>query len=441
MRAGILGPSDMVLSIRTLIDREFEQKITAVPFPYHQPSEATSLINENMDRVDVWVLSGPGLYPFVEKSDSKQPFYYLTADNFSLLQTLMNISYNDGKSIERVSIDFLNPLTVAETYDNLGLPVSDVMVKEYSGEIPLKDYLIFHKKLYEEDQVDICITALRFVYDELIKQDIPAYRILPTRTNIRDRLQDALQDWNLAHSIDSQIAVVLIKVKKHLEHLHYQENNYATERLNIKLEELIIEFSEKISGSFIPVGTDTFLIFSTRGPINEETKAIQELLTKCAFLIDLPANIGIGYGKSAHQAETSARLALTRSQNNGFFSAHSFDASNNSEELLQDPEYLNFENIKVPDHILNKLKHLGVPLLTFRKMIYLQRYINVYESGITALTVSKWLQMTERNARRILSELTDSGVASIAGTIPAETKGRPRNVYLINIDEERSESR
>ncbi|SDI17017.1 hypothetical protein [Alteribacillus bidgolensis] len=431
MRAGIVGPQDIVDSIIKIINDEFKQTILAVPFIYKKPSETTSIINDNYEYVDVWIFSGPGLYPFAEESKSKQPFFYLLTDGFSLIKTLMEIGYNDQKNLSRLSIDFLTEKNVIETYKDLGLPTDHLGIKEYSSSTPLEEYLLFHENMYQSNKVDICVTALRFIYEELKRKNIPVYRILPSRTNIRENLQAALQKWDADHSKKSQIAILFIKVKKKKKQMNYQEMNYDTNRLELKLEDLVLSFAEDISGSFVPVGMGTFIAFSTRGSLSEKQYRIEELLNKCALLINLPMNIGIGYGESTLNAEENARSALYYSQNYGPFSAFIVDSNGRVDGPLNNPEDLIFEEKSTNEDIMKKLRKCNVTLSTFHKIMTLQKQLN--NESITSLDISTWMQMTERNARRILSELVEAELALVIGSEPSEKKGRPRNKYRLNL--------
>lgn len=428
MRAGIVGPADMVDFICE-IAHEFNQTITTVPFKYKEPKDTTEIINNNRELVDVWIFAGPGIYPFAQKSRSNQLFFYLKMDGFSLTKTLMEIGYKDGKSLNMMSIDFLTDKDVQETYKDLGIPYQNVSIKEYSPETPLEDYLTFHETLYMNRKADTCVTALHFIYEGLKKRGIPVYRILPTRANIRDTLKTAYQKWETYHSRQSQISIVFIKIDKEM---NKEKPSYDMNRLDLEMQELILDFAEDVSGSFVQMGVGAFIIFTTRGALNGKRQQIGDLLDKCELFSAVPANIGIGYGESALAAEENARLALYYGQNYGPFCAFLVDANGVIEGPLNEQKEIRTTEASIGEETVKKLKSCGVSTTTFRKIVSLQKQME--NQSVTALDVSTWLKMTQRNARRILMGLVGGELASVIGTEAADIKGRPRNIYRITVE-------
>ncbi|MGG3625278.1 hypothetical protein ABES25_17195 [Bacillus gobiensis] len=428
MRAGIVGPADMVEFICEIAN-ESNQTISTVPFVYREPKDTTEIINNNHELVDVWIFSGPGIFPFAKKSRSNQLFFYLKMDGFSLTKTMMEIGYKNGKSLNMMSIDFLTDKDVKETYKDLGIPFRNVSIKAYSPESPLEDYLTFHESLYVNRKTDTCVTALHFIYEELKKKGIPVYRILPTRSNIRETLRTAYQKWETHHSRQSQIAIVFIKIDKET---NKEKPSYDMNRLDLEMQEFILDFAEDVSGSFVQMGVGTFIIFTTRGALNEKRKEIGMLLDKCELFSDVPANIGIGYGESALAAEENARLALYYGQNYGPFCAFLVDANRVIEGPLNEQKKLGITEASIEEETARKLKRCGVSASTFRKIVSLQKQME--NQSVTALDVSTWLKMTQRNARRILMGLVNGELASVIGTEATDLKGRPRNIYRITVE-------
>lgn len=94
--------------------------------------------------------------------------------------------------------------------------------------------------------------------------------------------------------------------------------SYQVYRLNLKLQEAIIQYSEAIFGSLLPIGMGNFIIFSTRGSLEDNTVYHPTLLLDNLRLItDQKVNIGIGYGQNVLTAEQNARLGLTQAKKQG----------------------------------------------------------------------------------------------------------------------------
>ncbi|MFK2825762.1 hypothetical protein QYG89_08770 [Bacillus sp. B190/17] len=430
-RAGIVGPSDSVHLISD-IAKEYNDRLLPVPFIYQNTEEATEILKQNQNQADLWVFAGPALYSPSQKSGAKQPFFYLHLDGASLTKTLVEIGYKDKKKLDRVSIDMLTERDVYETYRDLGIPSEEVYVHEYSHDTPITDLLTFHQKLFHEGKVDICITCLYSIYEHLRSEGIPAYWVTPTRSNIRETLTTAAQQWETMHFKQSQITALLIKVEIMEKKADYQMVSYDQHRLNLEMQSAVLSFSESISGSFMPLGIGTFIIFSTRGSLQDSRQQIGALLEKMALITELPSNIGIGYGDTALVAEENARLALNHAQNYDAFCAFLVDNNGTIEGPLKEQESISFGYRTENKEISEKLTKCGVTITTFNKILSVQKRTGNH--SITAANIAEWLKMTPRNARRILNSLVEHGIAEIIGEEAPTSKGRPRKIYRVSMD-------
>ncbi|WP_408008571.1 hypothetical protein ACJROX_28665 [Pseudalkalibacillus sp. A8] len=425
-KAGIIGPIDSV-NLISEIAHEYIEKLQIVPFIYENPEEATGIIQKNQNGVDLWILAGPALFNSVKESGTTQPYFLLTMDGASLTKTMVEIGCTDKKSFERVSIDMLKERDVYETYRDLGISTKEVHVHEYTNETPLEDLLSFHQKLFKEGKVEICITCLRSIHDRLRAHNIPAYWVTPTRSNIRETLSTALQQWETMHFKQSQITAIILKVQG--MELRDNYNSYDLHRSNLQIQSAMLNFSESISGSFVNIGTGIFVVFSTRGSLKETENTINTLLEKIAVITDLPSNIGIGYGDTALAAEDNARLALNHAQNFDSFSAFLVDDRGMIEGPLKDQESISFGYRTENKEVSQKLKNSGITITTFNKVLSIQKRVG--NGSITAANIAEWLKMTPRNARRILNGLVEQGIAEIIGEEAPTTKGRPRKIYRV----------
>ncbi|MEH7309087.1 hypothetical protein [Neobacillus drentensis] len=428
-RAGIIGPNDSVQLI-TEIANEYRDRLQPVPYIYQLPEEATNIVLNNQDVIDLWILAGPALFNPFQKSAVKQPFFLLQLDGASLTKTLVDIGYNDQRSLERISIDTLSERDVYETYRDLGIPSDQIYVHEYTNETPLENLLAFHQKLIQDGKVDISITSLRSIYDQLSSQNITTYWVAPTRSNIRRTLSSAVQQWETIHFKQSQIAAILVKVQGMEKKADHNMVSYDIHRLSLEIQAAILNFAESISGSFVTIGIGIFVIFSTRGSLEEPENSVTSLLERLALIADLPSNIGIGYGDTALTAEENARLALNHAQNYDSFCAFLVDHNGTIEGPLKEQETISFQYRTENKEISEKLKHSGITITTFNKILSVQNRMG--NGSITSTQVAEWLKMTPRNARRILTGLVEEGMAEIIGDEAPSSKGRPRKIYRVS---------
>lgn len=426
--AGIVGPKDSVDLICEILD-EYTDKVHALPFLYRNADESIEVVRSNLDVVDIWIFSGLNPYTLVKQHFPNLLLFYPELNGSSLMKVMVQAKHRDGKQVERISVDLLTERDVYETFDDLGLQFDRVYVNEYQGYAQAEDYVSFHRDLFRAGKVDISITCLRSVYEALLALDIPAYRIQPTKTEIRKTIRLALQEWETQHYRQSQIAAILVKTGD-LENINDQHKlPYDIHRMNSALQSAIVDYAETILGSFVPLGPGEFMIFSTRGAIAQDESRGGVLLEKLMFVTNLISNIGIGYGETALAAEANARLALNRAQNYHEFCTFLVDSNGVIEGPLQDAQSISFGFRTENRDIHQKLNQAGVSIATFNKMLSVQR--NAANHSMSAADVAGWLKMTERNARRVLNSLVDRGLAQIVGEEAPSSRGRPRKIYRL----------
>ena len=288
--------------------------------------------------------------------------------------------------------------------------------------------LTFHKDLYNQQKVDVCLTCLYAIYEQLSNDNIPAYWIRPTRTNIRETLLIVKQYWETKYFKESQISVILVEMDKMTSN-NSLTLSYEQHRLQLQIQSAIINFAESISGSFVHVGAGTFMIFSTRGSVQNSKGHVMNLLEKTALITDLSMNIGIGYGETALAAEENARIALHHAQNYSTYSAFLVDDNDLIEGPLTEEESISYRYRNEDKEMSEKLKQCGVTITTFNKILSVQKRAGNH--SINAATLAEWLKMTPRNARRILNNLVEQGIAEIIGEEAPTSKGRPRTIYRV----------
>ncbi|WP_102349648.1 hypothetical protein [Bacillus sp. Marseille-P3661] len=427
-RLGIVGPEDSVKLILDVAD-EFSDIIN-IPFVYKRFEESREIVNKAKDEVDVWLFSGQAPYAFAEEYLINQNGFYPPLNGSSLSKVLLDISYKDKKSLNKLSIDTIPQNEVLETFTELGLNTGELQLLPYKGYKPKDELVDFHYQLYKKGIVESCITYIRSVYETLNNMNVPVYRIKPTRMVIRETISIASQKSEMLHFKSSQISVLILQIYDMNNLIGENSVSFDAYRLNLKLQDIIIEFTESISGSFIQLGNDKFIIFSTRGALeSQNNNEIFTLLEKVILITTLTANIGIGYGKTVFGAEQNAYLALNHAKNNGKNIAMLANENGVIEGPLQKQNSLSFSYRSEDLELIEKLKNAGVNISTFNKILSIQD--NLGQGSINSTNLAKWLDMTQRNARRILSDLEKHNLAKIVGIETSSTRGRPSKIYRV----------
>ncbi|MBM7714701.1 hypothetical protein JOC94_001673 [Bacillus thermophilus] len=428
-RIGIVGPQDSVDLILE-VAQEFHDRITQVPFVYTHSEEAKDIVLDHKDKIDVWFFSGQAPYAIAEPYIKSKSGFYPSLTGFSLTKVLLDISYRDQKSLDRLSFDTIPASEVMETFSELHLQTKSLELFPYSGYKPSEELFQYHYDLYKQNKVDCCITGIHSVYKKLNELGVPSYRLIPTKMDIRDKMLIATQRSEIMQFQSSQISILILQIHE-MSHLISKSNvSFDAHRLSLKLQEIVIEFAEKIQGSFIQQGIEKFIIFSTRGTLEDQSnQSIFDLLEKIKLITNLPANLGIGYGITVVDAEQNAYLALNHANQYDKNTIMLVDEKGVVNGPLFDKNSISFTRRIHDSEVVDKLQLAGVNVSTYTKVLAVQEKLR--NGSLSAHELAKWLGMTQRNARRILSDLEKHGLAQIVGEEVPGTRGRPRRIFKV----------
>lgn len=428
---GVIGPQDSVNAILK-IGKEFENEITLIPFVYDHLDEVVELMKENFTKVDVWLFSGQA--PYAVAKESLPPFngFYPSLNGFSLTKVLLDISYKDHKNLEQISFDTIPAKEVIETFEELEINVQNLKLLPYSGYKPIDELVNFHYQLYKDNKVHSCITGIRSVYEKLRELKVPAYRLKPTKKEIRETILLASQKGEIIRFQSSQVSIIILQITDMHKVISKNRVSFEAHRLSLTLQEIVINFAENIQGSFIQQGLDKFIIYTTRGTLEtNNNEEVFDLLEKINMVTDLSANIGIGYGITVLEAEQNAHIALNHANEHDKNTIMLADESGLIKGPLHHETSISFNRRTIDPEVLKKLQRASVNVSTYNKVLAIQEKLR--KNAISANELAKWLGMTSRNARRILSDLEKEGLAEVIGEETPGARGRPRRLFKIGI--------
>src|SRR5699024_6848192 len=260
------------------------------------------------------------------------------------------------------------------------------------------------------------------VYNQLKALDVPVYRVTPTKLSIKQTVNESCKQKETNYFRQSQIATIIIQTYDSEKII--QDNKLLTHnhRLNLKLQELIIDFSETLLGSYIYLSDGRFIIFSTRGLIEKyKDSTITTLLDKASLITNIKTNMGIGYGKTATEAEKNAYTAFLHARDYEMNCSMLVDEFGNIVGTLKEKESINYNTRNEKKILVEQLKKAGVNISTFNKIIYVQN--NYCNHTISSTEIAELLHMSQRNARRILSSLEKVNLAKRVGKESPIQKG------------------
>src|SRR5205085_9151790 len=110
----------------------------------------------------------------------------------------------------RVSVDILLRADVAEALTDLGIPVSDVHVREEPANAAT--LATFHERLWRRGVTTLALTCLDSVARRLAALEVPVVTVRPTASAIRSALRTATLLGAQRRLDEGQLAIAVVEV-------------------------------------------------------------------------------------------------------------------------------------------------------------------------------------------------------------------------------------
>ncbi|WP_261130924.1 hypothetical protein [Bacillus sp. Marseille-Q3570] len=431
IQLGILGPEDSIERIKQFAEQMNDFDIAY--FPYTHASESEELIKGNEKQIDHWFLSGPALYRYLirnrllEEENTSYPDLYGSSLMGSIVEALTTME----DRIQRVSLDTIRDPELESVKNDFNL--SNIEFFLYQGEefLPATEVIEYHESLYKKGKTDAVLTCIKTVYLSMKEKGIPCFRVIPSRLGIELELRFIKEHAQANWYRKSSLGIVGVEAGLPKEQQDNQSYSYKMKQQILDLKRLMLDYSEKVQGSFVEVGDALYFIYTTRGELELKAREINpsQVVNDFEKQTGLALNLGVGYGMTAWEAEQNVRHALQLSREEG---KQTVVVVNEEKEvtLHQHSEKLTYQQRFSGENWERKLKDAKISPAMISKIASYYRY---YEKDfVTAKEIAQWLKSTDRNARRILTELERLDLATIKGEEQGG-RGRPRKVYKLEI--------
>jgi GGDEF domain-containing protein len=433
IRIGIIGPSDIVQAVMD-VGQEFSG-VSLDPLIYQNEEEAPDLAKVFEERGDVIIFTGPIPFHLVRKRlKTRFPMLYVPNTSEALISCLFKAACRDGNNIERASVDYLSPRTVSEGYAALGYSAHQVIVEEGRGFPPTDEIVSFHKGLFQQGKVDIIITGIRSAYDRLRALGLPAYRLKPTKAAIRETFQLAILEAKALRNKATQATIGILNIDNFSEWASAAKSEYEIQKAKLRLHQIVLEYVESVQASMTYLGGDEFVIFATRGTLEEATNfyEIAPLIAHVNNELPFTISFGLGLGITAAEAEGNARNALAKAKEVGGNSCFIFTEEGKVLGPLGTEQQLEYVQRSNDDRLINAAKAAGLSVATISRLESLIRKMG--RTNLTANDIAKGFGITLRSGRRIIASLEQAGLAQAVGEEQPVGRGRPRQIYKVDFD-------
>jgi hypothetical protein len=432
IRLGVVGPQDSINLVKDAA-RGFN-KIEIIPFTYQKVEETKEIILQNKPYVDQWFFSGQAPYYFALNNGliREDEGSYVPLNGNSLYKTLLEAQINEQKLLKKISLDTIQEKEVEAIQNSIhSLKVSTF---PYTGYLPAEDIVHFHVELYNKGEIDVAVTCIQAVFTRLRELGIPCYRVTPDVPSIQLMLQFLKERGESAWYKKAQTAILGIEVFHPSELPQEPFNSYKMKHRELELKRLLLNYAEVIRGSFVQIGDGHFFIYSTRGEVelHLHDNSLMKLMEDAKLHSKLQVRIGLGYGLTALEAEQNVRIAFQYARKHDTPVIILINEDKQVIEQFGPLETISYNGRIWGEKWENQLKDANISPAVVSKIQSLAHHYK--KTQITSHELSVWLKGTERNARRILTEMERLELVKVSGEEQSGNRGRPKKIYELLFD-------
>lgn len=437
IKIGIIGTRTVVEKIESVIKAfpTFAPISRIVNQEEDAPLTAKQLSEEV--EVEVLLLSGPQFHRKVkDKVPLTIPVHYVPLTEAGLYKALFRTLQSD-KLTGGISVDTLTQSMVIRTLKDLGMDNMKVIVYDGPAYSSPEKLVAFHRSNVVSRACSIALTGVESVADQLNLEQISTEWLVPSDQDIIVTLERALLSTESRRGKESQIVVGMINVDDFGKLVMKRINEHEVQKLKLDIHRMVLGYVESLDGYLTSLGGDEYLFFTTRGIFERETGGYKTIpLAKDAnHSYGISLSLGVGFGTSANEAGTNARVALRKSKEAGgntcFIVREDLTLIGPLE--MADP----VQAILSPTNaeLIKTAEDAGMTSSYLSKLLSHMARFGKYEYQVHEL--ASMLNITVRSAHRLLLLWIDNGLVEIAG-MEKVPKGRPRQVYRFSFLKEKS---
>lgn len=427
-RVGIVGPTDLVAEVVECYLDSGRTGITVSAYSYDSERGMTSAARRADLATDAVLFTGPVPYDRARSVGAlSKPATHIPLSGEALYRALLKVSLQHPLADLTFSIDTLQEAAVFGVLEELGLPHTRATVLPYddsSGSSDVRSVAAFHKTA-ATDGAAIALTCRQSVERRLQKSGAESIRVMPTKPAILASLETAglLGRGAMAH--DAQLAMCVIGVDRFDSLRRSSAGLQQLRELGGELQRIVVRESAALSATVIPLSFDAVLMVTTVGGLLsiDGAECLEGISGTVSQSLGLSVSIGVGTGQTAQGAEESAYRAMALAQDRGG-SQVVVIAPDGTERSLQQgissaspgsaDDADGHATRRERDRLLQALPPTGAG----------SHVVTDSAEAAAALDVS------ERTARRILTQLATAGLAWPV-TATTGDRGRPRQRFRI----------
>jgi hypothetical protein len=422
---GVVGPHDLVervmLSGGSGTGQPGGTPRRLVAAAYRDEQEAADKVLRLGPAVDVCLFASRVPHEYARKAGALAgPATSVPLTGSALYAALLRAMQDGGYDLARVSVDVLGRGDVEEAYAELGLPVHDVHMREEAGNAAT--LAAFHDRLWRRTETSLAFTCLNSVAERLTAAGVPVITVRPTGSAIRSGLRTATLLGTQRRLEEAQLAVVVVEVPTLRDTQRRSAPRQSREELRLTVHRFLVQEAQRIQATVSPMGEHCFLVTATRGSLQPATDGFRmpPFTERARSGLGIALEVGVGMGRTAHEAEAHAWAALGRSQSGQRAGLFALDREGRAlvpaARQPAPPQQSRAKGIETLSRLADKLSGSDEALV------------------VDAELAGRLLGVTSRTARRLLRTLVDEGLAWPLPPSRTPQPGRPRQFYRLIVE-------
>ncbi|MCH1626484.1 hypothetical protein [Fredinandcohnia quinoae] len=432
IKIGVIGPHALMEQTKKSLKSfpNFKPILCSVKYD----SNITDTAKEIMNGVDVILFTEYHLYASAKREiDFTIPVHHVPLMGTGLYRSLFLIKNSYG--LKHLSIDTIEEKYVEQILFELEESNYEYTVfKNQSQPNMIENIINFHIENYKNNG-SIAITGIEEVSNKLTELGVANQWVIPTHQDMIVSLERALLATKTRRNKESQIVFGLINIDNFKRVIEKYTSEHDVQLLKLKVQQMLLDYIKQLDGHLLNLGGEEYSFITTRGIFERETRGYKfiPLLQETKSKIGLTLSIGVGFGRTAAEAGSHARLALRQSIELGGNVCYIVREDRSVIGPVDITTHLQYEryDLSITDaKLLDKAEKAGMTAAYMTKLM--ARVARYGKIDYTAQELASTLNITIRSAHRIFLKWMDAELVDIVGEEKVTYKGRPRRIYRLS---------
>lgn len=433
-RIGVVGP---LISVNLIMEhaKKIQTELNFKAYPYTKISETVDIIEQQDSEVDFWLFSG--LLPYtvaLNSTVSAEKMEYIYTFGEAVFQGILEKSYEMGSLPKGVSFDIPDMYKAYfERAEGLVKVIPNVHVFEYAIDTNMEAIFHYHVNLYKEGKADIAVTTYPAVQLKLQQEGIPAHWMGPHPSDIEHSVKILNEKVKTRYYKGAQATAIILQINNYQQVKIENRSGYKIQFFDLDVKRFLLELCEETDGYLVENGVGRYTIFSTRGITEQKLPYLVSLLKRIERELDCTFSVGLGSASTVYHAESFAQQALQQAGHAQSTKVAVMNDDGEVREYKQNNTVMNYSSRSDDLEVIKKLEQISVSVKIFSKIESM--VAKMKDQAFTTKDVAYELEMSQRNAQRIVAELLKVQLLETCGEENRNTRGRSTKLYRLKKDE------